>query len=135
MRHQLFLSLVLVTALAAPALADASFFPARPSSTLSQIQGKLTLYGHGNELGSFIIVDSKNVAHTLYMGKNMQIDGKRIFCGYAPTTTFKPDTIFLCPDWPTNLTIGHSIVKAVFWNTTYQGKVVQASDSITVVTP
>jgi len=110
-------------------------FPARPSGTLSTIQGTLTLYGHGNESGSFIILDSNKVTHDFYMGKNMQIDGKRIYCGRAPTSTYKPDTTFVCPDWPSNLTIGHSIVKAVYWNTTYQGQAVQASDSITVVTP
>jgi len=117
------------------ALADPAFFPVRPSGGLSTIQGALTTYGHGNELGGFTIKDGKGVNHVFYMGTNMQIDGKRIYCGFPPTATFKPDTTVVCPDWPTNVTVGHAIVKAVYWNTTYQGQAVQASDFITVVTP
>lgn len=129
------LALAFIAFEARAAGADSTFFPARPTGTLGTVQGTLIDYGHGNELGSFTITDSRNVKHLLYMGKGMQIGGVRVFCGRAPTVTYKPDTTVVCPDWPSNLTLGHSIVKAVIWSTSYQGQTVQASDSITVITP
>jgi hypothetical protein len=133
--RRVLLAATMVAACANPALSDAAFYPARPSGTLSQIQGTLTVYGHGNELGGFTIVDKNKVSHTFYMGKNMQVNGKRVYCGRAPTSTYKPNTTIVCPDWPSSIVIGHSIVNVLYWNTTYQGAKIQASDSITLVTP
>jgi hypothetical protein len=119
-------------------LAQASFFPTRPTNraSLKVAEGILLDYGVGNKSGSFSIRDAKTGKEIdFYVGNNIRGDGRAIHCQMIPTDGSAPDPR-ICESWPSAIRAGHTKVKVTYWETKHdEGKgpeMVKVSDQIEV---
>ena len=108
-----------------------SFYPSRPSNAvIHSVIGVLTAYGRGNKSGSFTINQLNGTVRGFYIGSPMIIDGSAVLCGVPPTATQPVDPV-VCPDWPSEVVIGTTTVKVLYWTTTRNGSQADVSDTMT----
>ena len=92
--------------------------------------GILINYGVGNDMGSFTVnVDDALKPLVFYIGWPIHINNMLVNCPHPPIDYFKP-TVETCPDWPTDIIIGHTTVRVTFWKSEFQGRPVLISDQI-----
>ena len=107
-----------------------SFFPKRPPGvTVSHMRGVLVDYGIGNGSGSFTLIADNGKKVEFYTSWPMLIDGRPGKCSIAPTDTFKARARY-CPDWSSDIRLGHSKVEATYWSSARDGEPVLVSDEI-----
>lgn len=106
----------------------ASFFPTRPASGIQTLKGVLVDYGVGGDSGGFDIMTASGSVN-IAVGANMKVNGVRLYCTIAPSSTYTP---LSCPDWPSNIIVGQTTVVVHYWQTTLNGVSIYASDQIDV---
>jgi len=109
---------------------ERGYFPARPTGvSLNKVVGTLLDYGIGNQSGSFTIRESDGRVLEFYVGQAMRIGDKIVRCTVPPIKDFVPDPQ-LCADWPTNVKLGSTEVRVVYWRSEHEGETVSVSDEI-----
>ncbi len=127
------IALGLVLVLCSVDVSDAqlkAFFPKRPTGvTVKHMQGILVQYGIGNASGGFTVKDDKGKEVEFYTSWPMLINGRPVKCSIPPTDTFKahPQN---CPDWPSDIRLGHTKVEVAYWSSALDGEPVLVSDEI-----
>lgn len=96
--------------------ANAGYFPSRPSGAqLQTVTGVLIDYGIGNGTGSFDLRDASGNDHWIHIGSQMTINGVTVKC-------LNPDPKMAdfgkCPDWPSTVVVGTTVVTATCWTDT-----------------
>jgi hypothetical protein len=119
-KRPLFLGILasIVFLFASATRAKAGCFPSRPAGgKLTTFTGVLTDYSIGNDVGVLVLtVGSKEMQFDL--DGHIYMNGKEVLCKYAgiddPEFKADPD----CPDWPSWLVPGKTVVTATCWLTT-----------------
>jgi hypothetical protein len=126
------LTSILLGALALQAAGAADhFFPERPSdAVVKKVTGTLIVYGHGEGVGGVQVRDSANRIWAFYMGYPMRIDGQRVICFSPPDAYGSNKSGLPCPDWPSKIRLGYTVVTVSYWQANLNGKPVDVTDQL-----
>jgi hypothetical protein len=127
-------ALFIVTTIATPLQAAAQsshFFPIRPAHvTLKSMTGVLAAWGQGNDTAGLAIREPNGRLVQFFMGRNRKVNGRAYDCLMAPEPGKRRD-YSACREWPSNIAVGHTVVRVDFWlQKAPWGEVVRVSDAI-----
>lgn len=98
-------AVALLAALPGPAVAKSYFSVRPPNATFYYVTGVLTHYGIGNGVGTIKILDSSGTEVRIRAARTVRINGVAVNCGEVDA----------CPEWPTNIVLGATVVTATCW--------------------
>jgi hypothetical protein len=108
----------LVTSTPAAAVDDFAttppFLPAKNGVETFQFTGVLTGYLLGADAGGFTVKNASGTTMTFDVAMPMLINGQKVRCRIPPAYP-TPPYYQQCPDWPSTIVIGTTIVTVTWW--------------------
>lgn len=115
------LAAVVAVMSAQPASARGSYYPHVLGKPAGAADGVLVNYGVGQYSGDVTIRQSNNKERSFYLAAHpFVIDGKAVDCVIPPRPHYSPP-LDLCRSWPSNVKIGSTRVRVLYWPDSHFG--------------